>query len=452
MRKESFKNHAMSGNAGLVALQPEKQQRRDKENIIQHGAIFVCDSDSGSDGEQFPPRGAKRANCDMGGTLSVSGGEGGDTLGKLALPVRLDGERCAGYEPPVARGHVVDLRDSEDDDAVWQHSRAKPCSKLHEPRLREVSKQSWQGSGNSGGVHAHVSTNGSTGGVGGCARMRQGDGEGKEDSGGGETSCPVSLPKIEHPFERLQPESLSSSFSEGLAAKLAALKSARKRTSLYCRCNEGVAHSGSVMMCGTCRKARDRGPGNPLLIEFGQPAQSLRGISPTSVEAQVSRAFAIFGATGDASVPTHSVSSASLLATARYCFLSMVRREQEFSDHVVFYHKYNASSLLYEVQAELVRTLLSLPNDTAPLCRLLQSPFKKIPHMDYLLKLFPGLLLQDCDPDYQAVAICATVSLFGGNSEAPPLSTFAAGYCANTGVLYRVLSSLLTELGASKVR
>ena len=116
------------------------------------------------------------------------------------------------------------------------------------------------------------------------------------------------------------------------------------------------------------------------------------------------------------------------------------------------YHSYNAPALLYEVQAELARTLYSLPDDTAPLCRLLQSPFKRIPNMDYLLKVFPGMPGQDADTDYQAVAICATVSLFGGDSEAPPLSSFAAGYCATGGILRKVLISLLTELGASQVR
>ena len=53
---------------------------------------------------------------------------------------------------------------------------------------------------------------------------------------------------------------------------------------------------------------------------------------------------------------------------------------------------------------------------------------------------------------FRSVAICAKVSLFGGDSEAPPLSSFAAGYCATRGILRKVLISLLTELGASQVR
>ena len=305
----------------------------------------------------------------------------------------------------------------------------------------------------------------------------------------------------------------STGGSAALAAKVAAVLSA--------------AHGTSSSTAAAPEGAHPRPESNPLLIDFGQPAQSLRGISRVSVAQQVGsprtgactrarvcasaeaclprpacmcpcacgcmvvRRVSLLAdsslaprtlADGDApptkqvdsalrliqsrpnptgaqlgSVDARSwghppVSSASVAAAARCCFLSMVRREQEFPDHVVFYHSYNAPALLYEVRAELARTLYSLPDDTAPLCRLLQSPFKRIPNMDYLLKVFPGMPGQDADTDYQAVAICATVSLFGGDSEAPPLSSFAAGYCATGGILRKVLISLLTELGASQVR
>jgi hypothetical protein len=102
------------------------------------------------------------------------------------------------------------------------------------------------------------------------------------------------------------------------------------------------------------------------LVDFSQPAQSLRGITRAQIDAQAASALAALGAGAEGD---------GLAATADYCFLSMVQREQALArDFVCFYHSYNHSALLYEVQAEVARTLWpdSCGDDFAPLCRLLK--------------------------------------------------------------------------------
>lgn len=122
----------------------------------------------------------------------------------------------------------------------------------------------------------------------------------------------------------------------------------------------------------------------------------------------------------------------------------MVEREQELaSDFVCFYHSYNTSALVYEVQAELARAAFGLPNEAPPLPRLLKGPYAKEPTLAGLKESFKGMAGQDHNPAFRALAICASLSLFGGNTEAPPLQCFSSGYAGgdppNLGHLLRSL-------------
>merc|ERR1740117_408858 len=106
----------------------------------------------------------------------------------------------------------------------------------------------------------------------------------------------------------------------------------------------------------------------------------------------------------------------------------MIKREQEMDkEFCVFYHSYNGASLLYEVQAELARCAFGLPDDFAPLPRVMQKDFTgaSIPG---LKASFKDMIGQDHNPQYRKLAISATPTLFCFGSEAPPLHCFRGGY------------------------
>ena len=76
------------------------------------------------------------------------------------------------------------------------------------------------------------------------------------------------------------------------------------------------------------------------------------------------------------------------------CFQQMLYREHEHAGQfVVFYHSYNSSVLLYECQSVIAQTLFGLPEDFAPLPRLLKGSFAGKPHLKQLPR-------QDIRPRY----------------------------------------------------
>eukprot|EP01105_Mastigella_eilhardi_P015374 TRINITY_DN3511_c0_g1_i6.p1 TRINITY_DN3511_c0_g1~~TRINITY_DN3511_c0_g1_i6.p1 ORF type:complete len:591 (+),score=130.17 TRINITY_DN3511_c0_g1_i6:364-2136(+) len=127
-----------------------------------------------------------------------------------------------------------------------------------------------------------------------------------------------------------------------------------------------------------------------------------------------------------------------------YCFQTMIEREQELYDNwYVFYHSYSFALLLYEVQAELARTMYELPEDFAPLPRLLHSPFHGKPTLEMLMDEFKSMHGQDHDPRFRALAISVSCSLFAPGSEAPPISCFCSGYSCSDLSFRGLLTGLL---------
>ena len=158
-------------------------------------------------------------------------------------------------------------------------------------------------------------------------------------------------------------------------------------------------------------------------------AQSLRGVG----EARIRREAVLPGPAG-------------FVACATYCFRSMLEREQQLGGtHVCYYHSYNSAALLYEVQAELARAAYGNMSDEVPppLPRLLKRPYAATPTLAALMAAFGAMAGQDHNPTFRQLAICASLSLFGGNTEAPPLQCFSAGYAGgeppNLGTLLRKL-------------
>eukprot|EP00727_Mastigamoeba_balamuthi_P013645 m51a1_g8903 hypothetical protein (777) ;mRNA; f:740566-743243 len=135
-------------------------------------------------------------------------------------------------------------------------------------------------------------------------------------------------------------------------------------------------------------------------------------------------------------------------AFAVYCFQTMLEREQELgADYFVFYHSYSLAELLYEVQAELARAVYDLPDDFAPLPRLLHRPFHGKPTLELLMEDFRHMSSQDHDPAFRALAISASCSLFATSTEAPPTSCFRSGYSCGDLSFRGLLTSTLEAVG-----
>eukprot|EP01001_Neometanema_parovale_P008201 NODE_4479_length_1058_cov_71.113369_g4277_i0.p1 GENE.NODE_4479_length_1058_cov_71.113369_g4277_i0~~NODE_4479_length_1058_cov_71.113369_g4277_i0.p1 ORF type:complete len:303 (+),score=38.53 NODE_4479_length_1058_cov_71.113369_g4277_i0:49-909(+) len=126
----------------------------------------------------------------------------------------------------------------------------------------------------------------------------------------------------------------------------------------------------------------------------------------------------------------------------------MVSREQQHhGEYFCFYHSYSIAHLVYEVQGVLAAALYALEDEFAPLPRILHKPFDGKPTMDLLLKAFSKMPTRDHDPEFRALAICASVSLFGLDTEAPPLSCFYGGYSCTDLSFRKLLDSLFTACG-----
>jgi len=147
-------------------------------------------------------------------------------------------------------------------------------------------------------------------------------------------------------------------------------------------------------------------------------------------------------------------------AFAAVCFEQMLQREQELEgEFCVFYHSYNAASLIYEVEAEIARYAFGLGDKFAPLPRVIQKHFTGVSIED--LRNSEGAKHADNLPCFRRLAICASPTLFAFESEAPPLDCFRHGYgipaplseltrdllCEATGLAKDSLTEYLTELG-----
>lgn len=123
----------------------------------------------------------------------------------------------------------------------------------------------------------------------------------------------------------------------------------------------------------------------------------------------------------------------------------------------VFYHSYNASALLYEVNACIYKLLFRMGSDgcaLAPLPRLFTEDFADVPDTTSLRRKFHSKLTSetgDHDPGYRAVAISAMCSLVAVGPEASTPVVFIGGYShPDDPVDYKnILSALLTRLVAA---
>ena len=130
------------------------------------------------------------------------------------------------------------------------------------------------------------------------------------------------------------------------------------------------------------------------------------------------------------------------------CFAQMLAREQAHYDgYVVLYHSYSFAAPLYEVQAVIARALFALPADSAPLPRLLFRPYDSRPSLDLLMADFSTMSGQDHNPAFRAVALSASCSLLGLQSEAPPPDFFRNGYSCSDLSFRSSLEAVLSECG-----
>lgn len=149
-------------------------------------------------------------------------------------------------------------------------------------------------------------------------------------------------------------------------------------------------------------------------IDRSLPAQSLRSLTQDQ---------------DPAAIVIREVGSDNTAAFAAICFERMLQREQELEDNFcVFYHSYNDAALLYEVQAEIARCAYGLPDGFAPLPRVQSRHFLGSQASVGALKKVGSLSGRDHNPQFRALAISASPTLFSFGSEAPPLQCFRSGY------------------------
>ena len=173
------------------------------------------------------------------------------------------------------------------------------------------------------------------------------------------------------------------------------------------------------------------------LVNWARPAQSLRGYTARKIDDQLH------------GLGKNGCADAGVIACAKYGFKIMLEREQALhGEYIAFYHSYNFAALLYEVQGVLARVAYRLPADAPPLMRLLRAPFNIRPELSMLLEDFKGMAGQDHNPEFRALAVAVSNSLFGGVTEAPPVSFFTSGYGGGEPPPYRrMLAGLLSALG-----
>jgi len=164
-----------------------------------------------------------------------------------------------------------------------------------------------------------------------------------------------------------------------------------------------------------------------VCVDASRPSQSLRG---QDAERHIKRALE---------------NSGPWAHYAAHQFQAMLRREQDLhADYVCFYHSYSFAALLYELNAEIARTLFGLAVDFPPLPRLSRVACKKCNSKGGLQRL-RQLGGEDHDPEFRGVGLSASCSLFAFSSEAPPLNCFQQGYSCMDLSFRGLLIATLTE-------
>lgn len=134
-------------------------------------------------------------------------------------------------------------------------------------------------------------------------------------------------------------------------------------------------------------------------------------------------------------------------AHAEQVFRDMLNREKIVAgEWAVFYHSYNSSALIYEVQAAVAKVLFRFGAKHGVLPRLLKKPFEKLSCAEDVLKAFPTWPDRDHNPAFKSVGICCSTSLVSQDPEATPSQVFLNGYGAST-VTIAVVETLLRECG-----
>lgn len=163
-------------------------------------------------------------------------------------------------------------------------------------------------------------------------------------------------------------------------------------------------------------------------VDYGIPAQSItKDLNKDRIERAIS-----------------APASGSNFAT--HCFMTMLRREQDFNkDYFVFYHSYSFSHIVYELNSVLASLAYNgMSKNFPPLPRLLLKPFADMPEMSMLIERFKSMVEKDHNEKYRKLAICASTSLFATTSEAPPTTVFTQGYSC-TDLNFRSLISACLE-------
>eukprot|EP00929_Paragymnodinium_shiwhaense_P102868 TRINITY_DN66096_c0_g1_i1.p1 TRINITY_DN66096_c0_g1~~TRINITY_DN66096_c0_g1_i1.p1 ORF type:complete len:994 (-),score=259.37 TRINITY_DN66096_c0_g1_i1:110-3091(-) len=130
--------------------------------------------------------------------------------------------------------------------------------------------------------------------------------------------------------------------------------------------------------------------------------------------------------------PQYQLNVLHLFPHARGCFNQMFEREESLCpEYAVFYHLYNYSALIYEVQAAVASILFRYRAQFAPLPRLLAKEFKNIPDAATLIQKFETKYakgMKDHDPEFRAVGLSTMLSLVALGPECSPPVFFCTGY------------------------
>lgn len=134
---------------------------------------------------------------------------------------------------------------------------------------------------------------------------------------------------------------------------------------------------------------------------------------------------------------------------AQNLFKEMLERERKLAgEWACFYHSYDSSAFVYEVQAAIAAVLFRFGARYASLPRLLKAPFRKLPDAAAVLQAFPSWPEMDHAQAFKNVGISCTTSLFAEDIEATPTKFFLNGY-DGLPVKVEVLEKLLQDCGCS---
>ena len=142
------------------------------------------------------------------------------------------------------------------------------------------------------------------------------------------------------------------------------------------------------------------------------------------------------------------------------CLQTMIENEQRrYNDSYCFYHSYSVAHLDYELNA-LIATIvydldLTVYEDSRsynldfvfpPIPRVSFKPFTVIKSIEELSDFCTGYKNNN-DPNYQAVGLSVSTSIFSTSSPAPPVALFRRGYSALSVNFDALMTGLLKECG-----